>query len=131
MACCKFDPQRYPALEYLLHIAPFRNIRRNNSLPFKTNKYREMYESVLYTLHIFYMFRPLMWSYSGRCITKNRGIGILFYNIIYYYIIYIYVIIYIKIGIIINMILLFKWRIAQKAITFEFYSVKTSNKYHL
>ena len=40
-----------------------------------TNVY--VYKSILYTPLSSYMFRPLMWPSSGRCITKYRYIEIL------------------------------------------------------
>jgi hypothetical protein len=43
----------------------------------KIDKCTLVYGSLLYTLYTSYMFRPLMWPSSGRCITKDRYIEIL------------------------------------------------------
>jgi hypothetical protein len=38
----------------------------------ETNKCTQVYENELLTPYICYMFRPLMWPPSGRCVTKDR-----------------------------------------------------------
>jgi len=42
-------------------------------------KYTSVYVSILRTLYTCYMFRPLMWQSSGRCMTKDIYIYIYIY----------------------------------------------------
>jgi hypothetical protein len=56
MACCKLYPRRYPALDYLLCMVHFRNIRRNTSSFYqnqqiKTSVWKRVVHTV-YPLHV-------------------------------------------------------------------------------
>jgi hypothetical protein len=65
--------RRFDAISNLGFLLTFVDIRYD----IKTNKCTYVYESVSYTLYTSYIFRPLMWPSSGRCITKNTYIEIL------------------------------------------------------